>query len=369
MNSGRSTWKHFVRRGTALACFSLLAAIQAPGGVYVFFEKGFPSVENSAISRAALERALAPLEPRFIGLGDLQKGTRPGEGDLLILPYGSAFPADAWTAIRRQIVDGNLLVLGGRPLCVPVFGDSLGWRADPPTFAYARSAGIEDSYEAPQHGPWTIRWEEDAVFFEGCAVNPRRVFVNAGRSGRYRGLGLLVDGRGNRLAAPAVADDIVGGGRPPHRRVYLSFDADQAYWGSEDGIALMRRAARYASLGGVRLWLDFQNLTVDAGEPFRVRWILSEEGSQRFSPSISSPAQRSSRPRHSTAGICSTRRSGARSREMRTVSSLSALPSPREIRCSNGIPPVSPFTMHPFSGPERTSNRDETISGLTENRI
>ena len=267
MNSGRSTWKHFVRRGTALACFSLLAAIQAPGGVYVFFEKGFPSVENSAISRAALERALAPLEPRFIGLGDLQKGTRPGEGDLLILPYGSAFPADAWTAIRRQIVDGNLLVLGGRPLCVPVFGDSLGWRADPPTFAYARSAGIEDSYEAPQHGPWTIRWEEDAVFFEGCAVNPRRVFVNAGRSGRYRGLGLLVDGRGNRLAAPAVADDIVGGGRPPHRRVYLSFDADQAYWGSEDGIALMRRAARYASLGGVRLWLDFQNLTVDAGEP------------------------------------------------------------------------------------------------------
>jgi len=259
--------KGFVRTIGTVACLLLLASLQARGGVYIFFEKGFPALENGAISRTALEGAFAPLDPRFIGLGELQKGTGPGEGDLLVLPYGSAFPADAWTAIRRQIDNGNLLVLGGRPLSVPVFADGPGWRPGPPTLAYARSAGIEDSYEAPQHAPWTIRWDEDAVFFEGCAVNPRRVFVNAGRGGRYRGLGVLVDGSGNRLAAPVAADDIVGRGRPPHRRVYLSFDADHSYWESQDGRELMRRAGRYASLGGVRLWLDFQSLTVDPGEP------------------------------------------------------------------------------------------------------
>jgi hypothetical protein len=231
----------------------------------VFFEKDFPSIENSAISRRALERALESLQPHFVGLADLRKRNPPAEGDLLVLPYGSAFPADAWEAIRQYLNRGNLLVLGGRPLFVPVYRAGTGWRVGQPQNTYACSLGIQHSYEAPQRGPWRLQWDEDAPWFRDTVLHVRRVFVNAGFGGRYRGLGFLVGPGGDRLAAPVVADDLVGRGLPPRRRVYLSFDAEPAYWDSRAGIDLARHAAMYALRGGVRLWLDLQQLTLEPG--------------------------------------------------------------------------------------------------------
>jgi hypothetical protein len=260
-------WKYFVRYIFFVASVFLPAVVPSFGGTVVFFEKDFPSAENSAITRSALESALASLHPRFIGLADLRKENALGEGDLLVLPYGSAFPADAWEAIHRHLDQGDLLILGGRPLFVPVYRDSSGWRVDPPSNAYARSVGIEHAYAVPQHGPWTLQWDEDAPFFQGSVLTPRRVFVNAGHGGRYRGLGFLVDERGDRLAAPVVAEDLVGRGRTPRRRVYLSFDAEPGFWESTDGTGLMRRAAVYASQGGIRLWLDLEHLSLKPGEP------------------------------------------------------------------------------------------------------
>ncbi len=260
-------WKGLLRCGCLVACVFLPALGPTYGGTVVFVEKDFPSAENSAITRTALERAFASLNPRFLGLAELRKDSALREGDLLVLPYGSAFPADAWETIRRHLERGNLLILGGRPFFEPVYRDSLGWRVDRPSNAYARSVGIEHSYEAPQHGPWSLQWDEDAPYFQGGVLAPRRVFVNAGHGGRYRGLGFLVDHRGDRLAAPVVAEDLVGRGlAAPRRRVYLSFDAEPSYWESADGIGLMHRAAVYASRGGIRIWLDLEHLALDPGE-------------------------------------------------------------------------------------------------------
>jgi hypothetical protein len=223
---------------TAILMFLLLAlAMPCIGGTVVFHEKNFPSIENGAVSRTTLERALAPLNPRFIGLAELQRDTLLAGGDLLVLPYGSAIPVDAWNTIRRHLDRGNLLVLGGRPFFVPVRRDGTGWRAEPSQNTYALSLGVAQSYAAPQHGPWTLLWDEEAPWFHGGSLDARCVFVNAGFGGRYRGVGFLVDAQGNRLAAPVA-----------------------------DGIELVRRAALYASRGGVRLWLDLQHLTLDPGE-------------------------------------------------------------------------------------------------------
>ena len=252
----------------ALLLFAGLSlATLAPcfGGTVVFYEKGFPSAENGSISRTTLESALAPLNPRFVGLADLEKSDSLAEGDLLILPYGSAFPADAWETIRRHIDRGNLLVLGGRPFFVPVFRDSAGWRMDGAQNTYSLSLGIQHAYEVPQKGPWTLQWDDSAPLFHEVSLNPRRVFVNAGFGGRYRGLGFLVNERGDRLAAPVVGDDLIWRGMPPRRRVYLSFDADSASWDSKAAMVLIRDAALYASRGGVRIWLDLEQLTVDPG--------------------------------------------------------------------------------------------------------
>jgi hypothetical protein len=246
----------------------LLLTIVLPcfGGTVVFYEKNFPTVENGAVSRAALEQALRSLNPRFVGLADLQREAVLGEGDLLVLPFGSALPVDAWNVIRRHLDRGNLLVLGGRPFFVPVRRDSTGWHPQQPQNGYALSLGIAQSYAVPQHGPWTLQWDENAPWFRGGSLDPRRVFVNAGFGGRYRGIGFLVDTNGNRLAAPVAAEDLVGHSLPARRRVYLSFDAEPGFWNSPHGIELVRKAAVYASHGGVRLWLDLEQLTLDPGQ-------------------------------------------------------------------------------------------------------
>jgi Beta-galactosidase len=257
--------KYFFHPTYATICILLVACVSAFGEPVVFFEKDFPAIENARISRQMLERALAPLKPRFIGLADLQKINALSEGDLLVLPYGSAFPADAWGTIRSHLDHGNLIVLGGRPFWAPVYRDSAGWRVERSGNTFSRYLGIEHSYTVPEHGPWKLQWDEDAPWFRVSDLDPSRVFVNAGFGARYRGLGFLVNTRGDRLAAPVVAEDIVDFGFPPRRRVYLSFESDSAFWISAEGIQLMQQAAIYASHGGIRLWLDLQQLTLDQG--------------------------------------------------------------------------------------------------------
>jgi hypothetical protein len=232
----------------------------------IFFEKDFPAIENSEISRQSLEKAFSSTNTRFVNLADLQKKNVLSEGDLLILPYGSALPADAWETIHRHLNQGHLLVLGGRPFFVPVYLKENGWQVDYPQNTYARSLGIEHAYEAPQNGPWNVQWDESAPLFLNTGLNARRVFVNSGFGGRYRGLGFLVNNHGDRLAAPVVAEDILGLNEIPKRRVYLSFDTDAEFWNSKGGIELMRKAALYASFGGCRLWFDLQQLTIAPGE-------------------------------------------------------------------------------------------------------
>jgi hypothetical protein len=264
-DQGNAMRKHFLRYILLFIGLFLITTGFIFGKTVVFFEKNFPTIENSEISRQSLERAFSPMKPRFVNLADLQKNNILAEGDLLVLPYGSALPADAWETIHHHLGQGHLLVLGGRPFCVPVYSKKKGWRIDNPQNTYSRSLGIEHSYEAPQHGPWNVQWDEDAPWFHNTNLQAHRVFVNVGLVGRYRGIGFLVNDRGDRLAAPVVAEDILNLHQLPRRRVYLSFDMDAEFWNSQDGIELMLKAAIYASLGGNRLWLDLQQLTVDQG--------------------------------------------------------------------------------------------------------
>ncbi len=115
---------------TALcALFALAGTLSAK--TVVFFDSNFPAAETELPSRNVLEDALRRLSPDFDDLAEL---TRPGglaPGDLLVLPYGSAFPADAWETIRQHLDHGNLLVIGGRPLTVPVWHEAGHWRSGP----------------------------------------------------------------------------------------------------------------------------------------------------------------------------------------------------------------------------------------------
>ena len=106
----------------ALVAASLTAPIgTAEARVVVFHEPGFPAVESEAPSRETLATALEGLDVSFAGIDALREPRTLAGADLLVLPYGSSFPAEAWPALRAYLESGgNLLALGGRPLFVPV---------------------------------------------------------------------------------------------------------------------------------------------------------------------------------------------------------------------------------------------------------
>jgi len=243
----------------------LSASAEAQGArAVVFDEPGFPVVESAAVPREVLDEALSGFDVAFAGLAEIG---RPGalEGaDLLVLPHGSAFPADAWDAIRAYLEGGgNLLTLGGRPLYVPVFAEADGYRAGRPTPEYWRLLAAVEAAEVRLPAATRSRFVWDPVWgFEAVELRARRVFAVttlfvanfSAPEGSWRGLGHLVDANGWRLAAPVTRLDfslVPAGARPRGhgRLVMLTFDPEPGYWSSAGGRSLLRQSARHAALG------------------------------------------------------------------------------------------------------------------------
>ncbi len=104
----------------------------ADAKVAVFWQNGFPTVSGQPISRQALGRAFKGEEPEFLDLRGLEGANTLAEADLLVMPYGSAFPVEAWTNIHGYLKrGGNLLVIGGQPFRVPVSAvKAISWKAN-----------------------------------------------------------------------------------------------------------------------------------------------------------------------------------------------------------------------------------------------
>jgi hypothetical protein len=94
---------------------------QLQAKVVVFWQPGFPTVASKPVDRASLDKALLGQEPVFVDEVSLAALETLANTDLLVLPYGSAVPVEAWRHITRYLDEGgNLLVIGGQPLRVPV---------------------------------------------------------------------------------------------------------------------------------------------------------------------------------------------------------------------------------------------------------
>ena len=100
------------------AFFLLLLSPPLVAQVVVFWQPGFPAIASQPVDHATLS---AVLHPAFLDLNALKIPGALEKTELLVLPYGSAVPTDAWKAIEAYLQHGgNLLVLGGQPLRVPV---------------------------------------------------------------------------------------------------------------------------------------------------------------------------------------------------------------------------------------------------------
>ncbi len=131
----------FVTRG-------FLAAQDKLPGVVVFSEPGFPVADSAAPDPAQLSASLPGAE---IATADqLPSALAASSARLLVLPYGSAFPEEDWSAIK-QFLDrgGNLLVLGGRPFTGAAYHDHGGWHLRDYSVRFTRPLMIDQYQETP----------------------------------------------------------------------------------------------------------------------------------------------------------------------------------------------------------------------------
>lgn len=296
------------------------AALPSQARVVVFQEPAFPAVESEAPTRGALTASLQGLDPLFVTLDELIKPGALQPSDLLVLPYGSAFPADAWKSIRAHMEGGgNLLNLGGRALWVPVFREPPPtvepvssspepvskaprtqepprYRIGPAQNAHWRLLAAVHASEVPQHDLSRFAWDP-AFPLRPISLRARRVFVintqfvanYAAPQGSWRGLGFFLDAQQRRIAAPITQFDFALsptlGSQGHGRLVMLNFEPEPGYWASADGQALVRQAVEHAARGPAQVWLELARPALfpgeDASAVLHVRdWRRSTEGQQ-----------------------------------------------------------------------------------------
>ncbi len=164
--------------------------------VVVFWQPGFPTVASRPVDRATLSAAL---RPAFVDLKALEATGALDQAELLVLPYGSAVPADAWKVIEAYLQHGgNLLVLGGQPLHVPVTQEGTVFVQGRPQDTYARSLDLRHTYEVPVAPDAHFAWRQGYDFATTPKVEAEKFFTV---EGRLNGLGYMVDNHGSRVAA------------------------------------------------------------------------------------------------------------------------------------------------------------------------
>jgi Beta-galactosidase len=237
-----------------LLFISLLLPSPVLAKTVVFWQPGFPTIASAPIAQATLTQALDGLDPSFADIAALNTPATLADADLLVLPYGSAVPTDAWKAILAYIqAGGNLLIAGGQPLRVPVTMKDGSYQPDRPQDSYSGVLGMHHTYAIRVPGDASFAWRSGYADGPPLKIRAQRFFAV---EGRLNGLGYMSDSTGLLVAAPVIYADhsaFADHGRNETalrgRMVALDFEPMPEYWASADGVALMHRAADYAAQG------------------------------------------------------------------------------------------------------------------------
>ena len=113
----------------------------------VFWETDFPQIDGCLITREILDEALTGFDVSYVSEQQLIEQLRVDSFDLLVTPYGSAFPKRTWPAVLSYLrAGGNLLNLGGVPFGVPVIRRGSRWQPEERQTSYHKKLGITQSF-------------------------------------------------------------------------------------------------------------------------------------------------------------------------------------------------------------------------------
>ncbi len=215
-----------------------------PKRALVFWEDGFPAADTAAPARAQIV-AMLP-EAVMVAADDLANALDSADTRLLVLPFGSAFPEDAWPAIHRFLErGGNLLVLGGRPFTRAAYKDSQGWHLREPQQAFARTLFLNDYQETPGSAQLAFTVNEDFSFLRLPAftwtrawsatvrLSDENLYPREGSAGTLDArLDTLAWGVSNKrkLAAPLIELDHLQNHFAGGRWIFLPAELPEAFW-------------------------------------------------------------------------------------------------------------------------------------------
>ena len=240
------------------AFFLLLLSPPLVAQVVVFWQPGFPAIASQPVDHATLS---AVLHPAFLDLNALKIPGALEKTELLVLPYGSAVPTDAWKAIEAYLQHGgNLLVLGGQPLRVPVTQSGATFVPGRPQDTYSRALDLRHTYEVPVGRDAHFAWRPGYAFETTPTLQAEKFFTV---EGHLNGLGYMVDPTGLLVAAPVIVIDRAPGGRI----VCIDFQPTSGYWESQAGMALIRQSAGYARQGSTNLSVETLFSVLRPNEP------------------------------------------------------------------------------------------------------
>ncbi len=132
--------------------------------VAVFIADGFPTIDAEPISPSLVNEALKDFNVTVISsVEGLRNSLNTNSFDLFILPYGSAFPVQAWDTIRDFLKNGgNFINIGGVPFYQPVLWESSGEKGKwilgirQPTWARELLIGPAEAFELRKDEKYSI---------------------------------------------------------------------------------------------------------------------------------------------------------------------------------------------------------------------
>ena len=261
---------------------------KAARDVACFLAEGFPALDAPALTRDTIRAALEGLSVEYFTDPDsLAAGLKPESFRALLLPYGSAFPADAWPAIKGFLGRGGSLVyLGGNPFSVPVRRTAEGWKQGTPQPTFARELLIGPAEEIavgslPFYSGAAVIPAVDAGFGATPFPLPKKVFEPTARfaTSKYfrdedggtgpreavaRPLFHVVNAEGLPFACPLYVIDRTGGEAAGGRWVVSASDAQLP-------AAVLRRCVELALQGSSELKAQPVHASVFEGETPLVR--------------------------------------------------------------------------------------------------
>jgi hypothetical protein len=276
----------------------------------VFWQPGFPSADCPAPNEAQMHAVLTGAS--FANVAGLPGALAAAETDLLVLPYGSAWPEADWDAILRYLDrGGNLLTLCGKPFTRAGYEDASGWHLRAGSTAQTLELFIDGYQETPgsdglQFTPSGDVFPQLARFGWHRAFSPvaRLSVINydatgGGTGGEDMDLTSLAWGErgGHKVAAPVLELDhnayrFVGG-----RWIMVACEPDADFFSNGNLLAALaelaiRKNDRFAFRPRAPLFvpgeaLDFETTWSDpldtqpAGEQLHIR-VTSEDGGVHY---------------------------------------------------------------------------------------